>query len=174
MGRVVLSKALIQLSADKMWHCAPSLLVGLMMISKRAYTKGPLPGLLLPVPLSLQQDFVYALQEWSLFSSVLWKCCNQILVTFKVRFPGDSQVLFSRDPQAGNPANEAQNLHNSGRTSLVLLFSTLWVTHLVGMGFDFIMIVPLLKSCCSFVFVFWCGYLFWWVPVSSCRWLFNS
>jgi len=122
-----------------MWHCAPSLLVGLMMISKRTYTKGPLPGLLLPVPPSLQQamlihasirdsltltglfqspmgslllfpgswfmqDFVYALQEWSLFSSVLWKCCNQILVTFKVRFPGDSQVLFSRDPQGGNPA----------------------------------------------------------------------
>ena len=30
-----------------------------------------------------------------------------------------------------------QNLHNSGRTSLVLLFSSLWVTHPAGMGFDF-------------------------------------
>ena len=52
--RLVLSKALIQLSADG-WHCAPSLLVGLIMISKRTYIKGPLPGLLLPVPPSLQQ-----------------------------------------------------------------------------------------------------------------------
>ena len=30
-----------------------------------------------------------------------------------------------------------QILSNSGRTSLVLLFSSLWLTHLVGMGFDF-------------------------------------
>ena len=30
-----------------------------------------------------------------------------------------------------------QNLHNSGRTSLVLSFSSLWVAHLAGMGFDF-------------------------------------
>ena len=42
----------------------------------------------------VMKDFVHALQEWSLFSPVLWKYCNQILVTFKVRFPGDSQVLF--------------------------------------------------------------------------------
>ena len=32
------------------------------------------------------------------------------------------------------------------RTSLALLISSLWVAHLVGMGFDFIMIVPLLPS----------------------------
>ena len=35
----------------------------------------------------------------------------------------------------------------------VLLFSSLQVTHPTGMGFDFIMIVPLLLSLCSF-FVF--------------------
>ena len=35
-----------------------------------------------------------------------------------------------------------QDLHNSGRTSLVLLFSSRWVTHTVVMGFDFIMIAP--------------------------------
>ena len=29
----------------------------------------------------------------SLFSPVLWKSCNQILLGFKVRFPGDSQSL---------------------------------------------------------------------------------
>ena len=36
------------------------------------------------------------------------------------------------------------------------LFSSLWVTHPVGMGFDFIMIVSLLLSPCSFFFVFGC------------------
>ena len=51
-----------------------------------------------------------------------------------------------------------QNLHHSGRTSLVL-FSSLWVTHPGGMGFDFIVIVPLLLSCCVFFFVFGCGFL---------------
>ena len=50
-----------------------------------------------------------------------------------------------------------QNLHHSGRTSLVL-FSSLWVTHPGGMGFDFIVIVPLLLSRCVFFFVFGCGF----------------
>ena len=62
VDRTLLSKALIQLSADG-WGCAPSLLVvwseatqplvGLMATSKRAYAKGDLPRLLLPVPPSL-------------------------------------------------------------------------------------------------------------------------
>ena len=38
--------------------------------------------------------------------------------------------------------------------SLVLVFSSLWVTHSAGMKFGFIMIVTLLPSCCSFFFVF--------------------
>ena len=38
------------------------------------------------------QAFVCALQE-SLFSPVLWNFCNQTLLTFKVRFPGDFQSL---------------------------------------------------------------------------------
>ena len=42
----------------------------------------------------------------------------------------------------------------SGRTSLVLLFSSLWVTHTADMRFDFIVIVPFLPSCCGFFFVF--------------------
>ena len=64
-GRAVLSKTLIQLSADG-WGCTPSLLVwpevtqswsllasivGLLVTSKRTYSKTHL-GLLLPVPLS--------------------------------------------------------------------------------------------------------------------------
>ena len=35
-------------------------------------------------------DFVCALQEWTLFSPILWKSCNQIPLAFKVRFSGDS------------------------------------------------------------------------------------
>lgn len=46
-----------------------------------------------------------------------------------------------------------QNLHNSRRTSLVLLFSSLWVTYLAGMGFYFLVIVPLPLSHCGFFFV---------------------
>ena len=52
-----------------------------------------------------------------------------------------------------------QNLHNSGRTSLVLLFSSLWVTHTAGMRLDFIMIMPLLPPSCNFFFVLDIGYL---------------
>ena len=37
---------------------------------------------------------------------------------------------------------------------MVLLFSSLWVTHLEGTGFDFIVIVPLLPSRCNFFFIF--------------------
>ena len=49
---------------------------------------------------------------------------------------------------------------HSGKTSLVLLFSNLWVTHPTGMGFDFIVIAPLLPSWYSFFFVFECGVSF--------------
>ena len=63
----MLSKSLNQFSADG-WECAPSLLVvwpeatqscclqplwqGLMVTSERTYANAPLPGLLLPAPLS--------------------------------------------------------------------------------------------------------------------------
>ena len=48
----------------------------------------------------------------------------------------------------------------------MLLFSSLWGTHPAGMGFDFIMIVPLLLSCCGFFFVFGCGVFFFLVGSS--------
>ena len=38
------------------------------------------------------QGFVCVLQE-SLFPPGLWKFCNQIPLSFKIRFPGDSQSL---------------------------------------------------------------------------------
>ena len=40
--------------------------------------------------------------------------------------------------------HEAQNLHTSGRTFLVLLFSSFLVSHLTGMGFIFIVLEHLL------------------------------
>ena len=53
----------------------------------------------------------------------------------------------------GSEPSQREGPLTSGRTSLVLLFSSLWVTYTASMGFDFIEIVPLLPSCCSF-FVF--------------------
>ena len=153
-----------------------------MVTSKRAYAKGSLPGMLLPMapsmwwapadpclhrrpsnitgalgsisshcsfPLGLRAPFLFGPPRIeSLFLPVLWKSCNQIPLVFKVRFSGipSSFVWY--------PGWESQNHHNTWRTSLLLLFSSLWVTHLAGMGFDFIMIVPFLPSHYSFFFVF--------------------
>ena len=88
----------------------------------------------------------------SLFPQVLWKSCNQIILAFKVRFPEDSQP-FLPDPQSEEP-DVGSRTFNSGRTSLVLFFFSLWITHLAGIRFDFIVIAPLLPSCCNFSFVF--------------------
>ena len=81
-------------------------------------------------------NFVCVRQDWSFcFPPVLWKSYNQILLGCTDNSLG-SLSLF-----VGSPGWEIwcgiQNLHNSGRTSLVLLFSSLWVTHPAGMGFDF-------------------------------------
>ena len=92
------------------------------------------------------------------FLSVLWKSYNQSC------WPSKSDSLEIPSSYAGSPGWEvwpgAQNLHNSGRTSLVLFFSSLWVAHSIDVGFDFIMIAPLLLSCCSFSFVFGNGVTF--------------
>ena len=99
---------------------------------------------------------------------VLWKFYNQVPLIFKVRFPGKSQSLCWI-LRLGNLMWGSEPSH-SGKTSLVLSFSNLWVTHPTGMGFDFIVIVCLLLSCCSLFFDFGCrGIFFWWVPASSCQ-----
>ena len=87
-----------------------------------------------------------------------------------------SDVMGIPSPFASSSGWEAwcsvQNLHNSRRTSLVLLFSSLWVTYLAGIGFDFIVISPLLLSHCGFFFVFECGVSFFGgfqhSPVNGC------
>ena len=90
------------------------------------------------------------------------RSCGSLMI--KSHWPSRSDSLGIPSPFVGSPGWGAwygvPNLYNSGRTSLVLLFSSLWITHQMGMGFDFIMIVPLLLSCCSFFFVFECGLSF--------------
>ena len=84
----------------------------------------------------------------SLFLPVLWKSyCQTVLLS-------RSDSLGIPSPFVRSPGWEGwcgvQNFYNSGRTSVVLLFSSLWVT---DTGFDFILIVPLLLSHWGF-FVF--------------------
>ena len=79
-------------------------------------------------------------------------------------WPSRPDSLGILSPFVRSPGWEAwhgvQNLYNSGRTSLVLLFSSLWVTQPVGMGFDFIVIVPLPSSHWGCFFVFGRGVSF--------------
>ena len=135
VGRVLLGKASIQLSADGC-SCTPSLVVvwpeltqpwglGALWEGWCWTPRGCMPkGTFLAVPhpsgepllthisirgprtpagrfgsvscgvtapfLWCEQGFVCALQDWTLFSSALWKSYNQILLAFKARFPGDS------------------------------------------------------------------------------------
>ena len=84
----------------------------------------------------------------AIFTQVLWKFCNQIPLAFKIRFPGNSQSLCWVPDWEGWCG--VQNLHNSWSTYLISLFSSLSVTHPVCLGFDFVMIVPLLLSHWSF------------------------
>ena len=76
----------------------------------------------------------------------------------KILLASRSDSLGIPSPFVRSPGWEAWhgvlNLQDSRRTSLVLLFSSLWVTHLAGTGFDFILIVPLLPYSCNFFFVF--------------------
>ena len=116
------------------------------------------------------QDFVCALRDGSLCFP---QSCGSSMI--KLLWPSRSDSPGIPSPSVGSPGWEAwrgvQNLHRSGRTSLVL-FSSLWVTHPAAMEFEFIMIAPLLRYCCSFFFVFGCGVSFFGgfqhTPVDGC------
>ena len=123
------------------------------------------------------QDFACAKNEVSLFP----QCCGSPVI--KSHWLSKSDSLGSPSPSPsplpGSPGWEAwcgvQSLPNTGRTSLVLLFSSLWVVHWVGMGFYFIVIAHLIPCHCDFSFVFGRGIsFFWWFPASSCQRLWNS
>ena len=70
------------------------------------------------------------------------------------------------------PITNLGSLHDSRGTSLVYLFSSLCVPHLVDTGLDFSVIAPLLPPHCSFCFVFECGVPFFGqpqrLPVDGC------
>ena len=103
------------------------------------------------------------------------QCCGSPVIKFC--WPSRPDSLGIPSPFVRSLGWEARhgvlNFQNSGNASLVLLFSILWFTHLASIGCYFIMIAPLLRSLCDFFFVFGCGVFFWWVPASSCQWLFN-
>ena len=88
--------------------------------------------------------------------------CRSSIV--KSHWPSKSDSLGIPCPLARSPGweawHEAQNIHNSGRTSLVFFFSSLWVAHLESMRFDFNVIAPLLPSHCGFSIVLECGVFF--------------
>ena len=49
---------------------------------------------------------------------------------------------------------------------MIYSFSSLWLSHPVGVGFNFIVIAPLLPSCLSLDV----GYLFWYFPTFFFFW----
>ena len=110
----------------------------------------------------------------SLFPPVLWKSCSQIPLDFKVWFPGIPSP-FVRSP-GWEAWRGAQDLHNSGRTSLVLLSFSLWVTHPAGCDRDLILswLCPCYCLAAASSLSLEVGICFWWVPAFSCQWLFNS
>ena len=95
----------------------------------------------------------------SLFPLVPWSSCNGDLLAFKAKCDGGSY------PDARTPAGEpgiGLRTHSCGRMPVIELVSRLWVAHSEGMGFDYIVSVPLLSSCFHFFFMSLnVEYLFW-------------
>ena len=73
-------------------HCRLMPLQKTLRHSQVVLARSPVGWLLLFPGTWGAQDFVCPLQE-SLFPPVLWELCNQILLAFTVRSPGDSQSL---------------------------------------------------------------------------------
>ena len=126
-----------------------------------------------PLDLGAHKILFVPLQEWSLW--LPQSCGNPVIKSCSPSKAGSLEVPspFARYP-GWEAWCEAQNLHNSGRTSLVVLFSSSWVTYLVGVGLDFILLVPPPISLQLLLCLWTRGIFFGWVPASSCRCLFNS
>ena len=112
--------------------------------------QSPMGSLLLSSGSWCAQNFACALQDWSL---CFHQSSGSPIIKSHCSLRPDSLAIpspFVRS-QGWEAWHGLENLHNSARTSLVLFFSSLWVTHLEGMGFDCIVIAPFLPSCCGFV-----------------------
>ena len=109
----------------------------------------------------------------SLFPSVLWKSYNQIPLAFKARFSGDSQPLcqipgLERLTWGSEPSQQWENFF------VIIVFQ--FVGHPPGsygiwFYYDCAPLTFLLWLLCLWT---WDIFFFWWVPASSCQWLFNS
>jgi len=65
-------------------------------------------------------------------------------------------------PMPNLQAGEPDIMFSCGRTSSTKLFSSLWLTHLDSMVFDYILSATLLPSHCGFFFMSLdVSYLFW-------------
>ena len=123
------------------------------------------------------QNFVCAPYDWSLFPPVLWKTYNQIPLALKARFPGDSQSLcwiprLRILTWGSEPSQQYENFFRY-YCSPVCGSPTQEVWDLILS--NCIVIASLLPSRCVFFVVSGRGVsFFWWVPVASCPWLFNS
>ena len=89
----------------------------------------------------------------------------------KSHWPSRPDSLGTPSPFVRSSGWEGSEPSQRGRASLVLLFSSLWVTHLAGVGSDLIVITSLLPSHCGFLSL-GVGSLFW-VSASSCQLLFK-
>ena len=103
--------------------------------------QSPMGSLLLSSGSWCAQNFVCTLQDCSL---CLPQSSGSPIIKSCWPSRSDSQGIPSLF--VGSPGWEAwhgvQNLHNKGRTSLVLLLSSLWITHLAGIGFDLSWLCP--------------------------------
>ena len=92
-------------------------------------------SLFFPLGPWLTLDLVCTLQGWFLFPSVLWNSCDQTLLAFKSDYlrllPLITKSLDWEDWYG------AQDLHSCGRTSVIYLFSRLWVAHFIRYGLSF-------------------------------------
>ena len=83
-------------------QCGPSTLQETIKHSQAGLAQSLVMSLLIFPGSRYTEAFLFALQE-SLFLPVLWEFCNQILLSFKVKFPGDSHS-FCWIPMLGHPA----------------------------------------------------------------------
>ena len=146
-------------------HCWPTPPQETLQHQQGGLVQYPVMPLILSPGSLYTQDFVCVLQEWSL-------CFPQAYGSpvIKSHWPSDSDSLGIPRPLARCPGWEAW----WGFRTFTRVGELLWY-YCSGMRFDFIVFAPLLPSRCSFFFVFGLGsILFWWIPGSSCWWLFNS
>ena len=142
-----------------------------------------------PFFLSVQSSLVFCLMELFIFLFFFWgegaprleslfpPICGNLVI--KPHWSSRSFSLKTPRPFIRSPDWETwcgvPNLHRSGRTSLVLLSSSLWVTHLAGMGFDFCCDCAPPTVLLHLLFGLWaCDIFFWWFPSFFWSWLFNN